>query len=85
MNFSSSIVRMRSYLIGVLIVAVTGCDGGDGSGSSIFSNAGLYVANSVNNSITVFPKSSNGDVAPIRTISGADTDHQCSADDDHIF
>lgn len=74
MNFRSSTVRMRFYLIGVLIIAVTGCDDGDGSGSSVFSNAGLYVANSVNNSITVFPKSGDGDIAPIRTISGDNTD-----------
>ncbi|MDP9018004.1 MAG: hypothetical protein M3N19_06775 [Candidatus Eremiobacteraeota bacterium] len=33
----------------------------------------IYVANGVNNSITEYATGANGNVAPIRTISGANT------------
>jgi DNA-binding beta-propeller fold protein YncE len=36
-------------------------------------NNEIFVANTFNNSITVYGRTANGDVAPIRTISGAST------------
>jgi hypothetical protein len=36
-------------------------------------NTDIFVANFNNNSVTVYGRTANGDVAPVRTISGAST------------
>ncbi len=56
-------------LLGIAITA--GSCGGGGGGPTPINE--LYVVNTINNSITVYSRTANGNIAPVRTISGGTT------------